>query len=423
MNNETTTDSSNAPARLHIEHDSEMVRIPIIDRGLAISERKDGPADVNRMADVHVPVDWIDRSYLGVVQESRHNLAKITVQQPQSENYQTVLHGYVSSVGGSSETNVARVRIVDPSKFLGQISASTTFGGIEQRNDIESVLEYVTGRMEEETPFEDIGYVTNVNDPSIVEKDDNPGRLGLRTQQRRFQRNRDVLTDVMSWLAKTVGGVWQIRPFGDRIGIEVTTDPHNDRVLGAHDGEESDSLLMENNALAELRPINAVRAVGTVNKSIEQSLFDAELPFGGDEFPVATVEHPTLVDRANGRRQMKRIEVDVGTKSGVVNAAKRKLKDLTDGPSGGQLIAAPIPQITPYDRVSAVPACNEHREADVKPIDYEAERVRHIFRPSSQKPHRTEIEASLYTPLTEMEVTESKMVPVKQRSQALHEEG
>ena len=82
-------DDCNPVARVYVDGE----RIPIINDGLGLQMRKEGPADIVRMADVRFPVQWTDESYSHVVNEGLHDRARIEVRDTVTDEYETVLDG------------------------------------------------------------------------------------------------------------------------------------------------------------------------------------------------------------------------------------------------------------------------------------------------------------------------------------------
>jgi len=406
-----------APAKLWVNGK----QIPIINTGLGLEMRKEGPADINRMADVRIPVEWhdgADHSYL--VDEGFFKDARIEVRDGVSGEDVTVLHGHVTSVGGGADSaNTMRLRVAGPEQFLSEIDITVSTGAGGGRSQeagfvkgIKHVLDTVVELFNAQSAYSGVDWELQYSDNEFLEAVDE-NIVQTQVSHQRFTRNRHTLVDALEWVAGVLDGFYYFEQTEDAPKLIIDDDPTKEFDATADD---SDLRLRNNNALAELRPINAIEAIGKTRKDVP--IIGIEMPWGGDEFPAVKLKHPKLVERA-GEEYVRRIEPDTGSLKATENTARRRFKKMLDDPSGGELEFSPAPKVTPYDKISAVPACNESINADVAAIDYEVERLRHVIRGDQDEPWRTEVEGSLYVDMDNIEVVHSKMVPTEKRTQHL----
>lgn len=395
----------NAVARARIADQ----RIPIIDDGLVIEMRKDGPLSITRHADVYFPAEWVgDTSYIEGINEDYYTQGVIEIHDPTSSNdtYRTVLRGHVTSMGTTGR-NTAHARIADPAMFFNAIGITETF---DATDTVASVLDAIQSKMILASPiYNQIQIDIRADGSTTVIPESS--EVSMSKNVKRFVRNRDTLMDVLNWVQERTAFVFFIEPTGDgKVRLVVDDDPYREYKIGGPDSIP----VYANNALASLNPVNTVTVVGSSKFSQSIGNFDLNLPLGGKDFPAAIATATKLKERADGRRRSVRVERDVRTKASAENAAKIELKKKLDSPSGGLIAIAYLPQLRPYDKVRV----NALGQPDKPRFIYEVERLRHIFRADSDEPYRTEMEVSLFTAFEDID-TQSQLLSVEDKSESL----
>jgi len=402
--------------------------IPVINQGVAVEARKSGSADAMRVADVYFPAEWDASSYEVLEAIEYYDSVKVEFWSSTLEAYLPVFSGYVTGLGsGSTTNNERRLRAADPSFFLGDVHVNKTFGGSGTVKP-EDVISFVVNQVNKRTPAEITSTVTA--DPGLTGGfwgtviEEFTGVTIKELFQRKFTANRHTAKDVLDWFCEQTAAIYYFAPT-DTPTLVVAESTSTTYSAGA--SEDSGVVLHDNNALSELRPVNCLDLRGSAKHRLSLGPLDANMPLGDGNFPRAVVEHPDLVERAGGKR-ITRV-VDDSNAVGVTEAvgeAARRLKKAIDQPSGGTMICWPAPRLDTYDKLEAVPACDDVISSAPE-LPYEIERVRHVARNTSAEENAsaeesvtayTEVTGSLYTPIEDITTVDehTKMVPTSKRS-------
>lgn len=422
-----------APLGLVVHDNGQQVRLPIIDDGLQLYERKMGPTAITRRAEATIPIEdsdgevWTD--YVEAFQPaggfdaddpadapSARGGASSSVQiadvigQPLGENGEPVgelsvlFRGYVGAVGSRDGVNRARLQVYDPMKFLGQIEAGMKF----KDPSVEEVLaeirsEYVSGQ----NVFTDVDTTTDASDTRLIQgllaergvftldREDTEGfsrkELPSSFAQKTFSTNRDTLVDVVEWLQ----GIANVRVFFQPSGrqsvvLAVVVDSSRTYDLTPSSGVAP--YVIKNNALYELSPINGVKVKGNVGTRVENPIYSFTIPHG-NTYVEAKAVYPPLRDRFGGE-QLKTITSKQTNGDVLQNQAAKELKETVDAEADGEMVTTLAPSLTPYDRVESTPAC-AGITTDVPSLRYEIQEAVHSVVPSDNNLPRTEINVSM----------------------------
>jgi hypothetical protein len=405
------------------QEDGGSVRLPVIDDGLQLYERKIGPTSITRRAEVTVPIEgqsghnWLQYVTAFRSDDSEESSAIQTadiIGQPIGDNGQAVgepavlFRGYVAAIGSSDGVNRARFRILDPMKFLSRIEAGVSFQDVTPTD----VLNYVRDRFVDEQPvFSDVSVDTDGVDNRVIrdvfKRLETVRRLlndeKIIGEVITFSANRDTLTDVLQWLMnRTETRVW-FQPTGER-GIALTAVRDDANQYDLTPSSANPPRVIKNNALYEMRPFNAVRLKGNTGKRIEVGEWGVAAPFG-DTYPEATATYPPLIDRFGGRLSQTGTSKTTDA-ARLEREAKSKLKQELDEFSGGSMVTTLAPMVRPFDRVEATPACSGVT-ADVDALTYEVQEATHSIVPGDNNVPRTTLSVSMAVDPSKIEVRSS----------------
>jgi hypothetical protein len=182
--------------------------------------------------------------------------------------------------------------------------------------------------------------------------------------------------------------------------------------------------VIENEALYEMRPVNAIRLKGDIGFNIRTPTDDAtesasiRTPFGST-YPEVVVQYDPLVKRYGG--QLVRTQTSaLNDVDRLERQARSRLKELLDGVSGGGMRLTFAPHLRPYETVLATPAC-AGVDADVDALRYEVQRATHAVRPDGNVVPHTDIDVSVRVDQDAFTTTEKTVVDTLDR-EALREE-
>jgi len=154
--------------------------------------------------------------------------------------------------------------------------------------------------------------------------------------------------------------------------------------------------VLMNNALYEVKPVNAVTVFGESN---------------GGSFPIAVAAVPHLVESAGGNLFQGNIKETDATATNIAeNHATKELKNRVQGGSLGKIITLPLATATPHMNIKSRPNCGNNVESEVPEITWEIESVVHTISATEQDDryrHQTELNVSPSVIIGEDTITES----------------
>jgi len=411
-------------APIQVEVDG--TRIPIIDKGVTVHQRKGGPLSISRHADVTFPItdgntDWIDKidafDENGSMDRVRVLMKELNARGEPTGDFMCPIDGYVSGVGARGASNSGRLRVLGPYKLLDSIPITTSLKAI---SNIEQLFSWFVKEFNAGQELFDVSLgELETGGQAVIEFG---GGLELAQPNidptfRKFTRNRDTLADVAETIIEeSVFEIW-FEPTDSGIALRVSLSP--DETL---DATESGHLsLIQNEALYEMRPYNALELKGAEGQDIEVGgTTVSETTFTSivdGDYPVATATYPPLVERAGGELK----QVSTSQRAGVQNLeeeAVSRLKKSLDDISGGTLSTALYPHLRPFHTIDAKPACATVIDTDTPTLTYEAERVTHIYAPDPGSvsgpniPH-TEVGVSMFIDPTKIKAEHTTLLSKK----------
>jgi len=420
-----------APLGLVVHDGGEKVRLPIINDGLQLYERKLGPTAITRRAEATIPIedsdgtDWtsyvsafspvgagttsVTTSATGVgfsddAADSGVQIADV-IGQPLGENGEpakepsVLFRGYVGAVGSRDGVNRARLQVYDPMKLLGQVAAGRAFTD----ETTTRVLKYVASEYQASQNVFDTVSVSSAGTVArplrqIALDDASLGDIvGLALSnetlqsQFTFSTNRDTLVDVVEWVQETANiRVW-FQPTGTA-GLALVAVDDGSETYDLTPSSERIPYVIKNNALYELSPINGVKVKGATGRRVGAGPIEFNLPFD-DTYVEATAVYPPLVERYGGEL-LKTVTSKETDGDILANQAAAKLKDAIDAENDGEMVTTLAPQLHVYDRVTSTPAC-AGVTTDVPSLRYEIQEAVHSVVPSDNNLPRTELTVSM----------------------------
>lgn len=271
---------------------------------------------------------------------------------------------------------------------------------------------------------------------------------GILGGQKRFQLNRHNMVDVMNWFAAEIGGKWHFEPSPD--GPVLFFDNTSSRGIEREDGAFTRRMFMDdelvpdapggtqqvinsaqdergdvsdykdrnafttvdvldNNALYDIKPFNTLYLYGESNQN--SATYQALTNSGGspvspataaaatvymtEQFPKVKVTYPPLVERAGGYEYAAPVvNSDKIYLKQAEQAAIKEFRKHLEEETEGNIQLRGEPYILPYDYLRTVPHCNDtFINADVTPITYEVNGVKHIR--SAGQQYKTEVGVSM----------------------------
>ncbi|QGA82761.1 hypothetical protein [Halomicrobium sp. LC1Hm] len=155
-------------------HSTESYYIPVINDGVTMHRRKEGPLAITTICDVQFPAvgpygnDWLDSVTYGAkadievrnrppVDDSETEVPRrqLSTFDGDTDEYTTVHRGYVKSLGsGGATENTMRFRVGGLSQLLTEIPAGVSFNA----SSVDNVLAYVLDQLEQsQSTFDEIG--------------------------------------------------------------------------------------------------------------------------------------------------------------------------------------------------------------------------------------------------------------------------
>lgn len=229
-----------------------------------------------------------------------------------------------------------------------------------------------------------------------------PSGLGSKT----FRSNHDTLLDLYEWFETRTNSVlrFEIAQDGESVHLDADIEPTRRTFAQTEVISEifSESIgrfgvseytfhdpvtVLKNNALYEMKPKNTVHLRGAVGDSFLGGLAEdygeatglVEYETPSEKYPVAKAQIPALVDAADGTELAPEvIDSDASTLEQAEKEAKRRLRELAEEPSEGEIVLKGAPMVRPFDRVDAYEVCNDQVVYDAEPVSYEVESVKHV---------------------------------------------
>lgn len=407
-----------APVRVTVDQDDgEPVALPIVDNGVEVHHRKDGPLDVSRRAEVDFAltsntVDWY--SYVdayeegGGMQQATVYMKALGRDGSYGDNLVPVLRGYIGGVGSSGD-NVGHLTIFGPFKLLQHIAISHTIAPkshalefphlitktLNERQDIIDDVEFWSPALpawksrrdlQTDTSFrrggKQLTYNVDHTSPTSDEEEQYGRNVYFVDEYTRFNRDEHTLADV----AKTFTDDFDLRLYFRTLqdGRNVLHVERSPGLMWDTTGDNTEAPApIHNNAIFEMKPFNAILVKGSRSDN---------------KIPEAIAWYPALTERAGGKiAKVKRTSAPNADRAEA--QARSELKKALDGITGGTINFTLTPNMFPFDAVKAQPSCAGIVSTDLPPIDYEVERASHTIDPkdlSTNELPQTEVAVSMY---------------------------
>lgn len=374
-------------------------RIPVED--IDIHLRKEGVIDVNRYVEGVFASPYNGQDYASLFEtldpdnQTSQDVIRIDVKDYVTNEYHTEFHGTVTGVGnGPNGVEKAwSFRARGPAFFLDKTLASKKFKNASVKN----VLQYVRSELDDKLPISvSMDVLANENAQNATVGGTlsrlNPILGGVAqltdvlSTPKEFQRNRDTLADVVAWLGKKADLTIWLEPTVKGVELIATETP----TQRSHKGHylDGDVEIINNNALAELNPVNSLIANGQAKKSLA-SIGDFDITTPSDTYAQAKARHVGLYRRAGETELFAEPEnvSDGGSSEEVANEARKRLKNHLNQSSSSKIETLLTTPIMPHDTIEALPTCNGDLVSEKIPITYEIDRVHHKVRSGGDVNH------------------------------------
>lgn len=366
-----------------------------------VQVRTDGPAAITRLSDVHFPAYWRGEDVFDELNlsESTERSVPVTIQArpPINSNvdreWRTVHHGWLHKIGSGGNGRLLRMRVSD----YANIASNTSVTAQYRNTEVKTVLSDMVERLYEKsqmpavrlndlpstdvasyTPYEPVGsvYVSNLIRDAL---------LGKKPTSKTFQAvNGDTVADVLNWIADITDTVWFFSPT-DR-GLSLNFIPDSELVTEYESRQTGgDVYIHRNQALYNIDPINRVTTIGEeVDISKETS---------GNVYYTAKATHWPLYESADRSANEKLERGKFSSIDEAKRVATRKLKEQYTHNNEGTIVADGRPELLPYNRISAVPICNDLVDTSINPLTYQIKEVTHKF--ATRGRYKTELNVGI----------------------------
>lgn len=414
---------SECPTRVYVNG----IRIPASDVDVYL--RKEGALDITRYAEVSFASPFAGTSYTDVFQsfvyENQTKPDTLRIDSRTTNNSETdytpIFHGIVTGVGSSTHNNerMYQCRAQGPAHFLDKTSASKQFGGgVSTQFSTSDVIKYVTDELNGKLPITIDKYdgdsestFSGAFNPIIdVFQDVALSVLDKKVvTPKTFQANKHSLKNVINWLRDKFGGRVWIQPTKE--GGQFVWSDNPTKTAGSHKAHYlgGNTNVVNNNALAEIRPINTLIVNGQAKKSVT-SIGEFEINRPAGTFSKIKVRHKQLYERAGSSELLGDTvrKSDAESKQEVVNEARSILKERIDQATAGSMQVLLDSFIQPFDTIEAKPTCDSATTDELEPLMYEVQRAHYIAHPNENTLPYIDLTVGLHTDIQDdIEVVDS----------------
>jgi hypothetical protein len=400
------------------------VRVPVTD--VDIYMRKEGDTSMSRYAEGKIISPWEGVDYANVFDsidegtQTSYDTARIEVRDTQSQTFETAFRGMVTGFGnGGGIQREWNFRAQGPGQFLKHLPISKEFTDLSSLK-LNTVTQFINNELKVRmgmpidvgtfdgpiVPRRKLGTAGDAEGEGesgsvlpggpvefVTEGFGDSTDLQSPANSQHFQRNRDTMADLVSWVEDSFDVYTFFVHSTDPATFIATSFPH----FTLHEAHYLDGgLFIENNdALSEIRPINTVTAKGEAVVSQEdRGLLNINAT--PSEYAFVKVRHTDLFRRAGGvELAAKDLEVNAKDKSKIANKAANHLKKEIDSASGGDMQVLPRTPVQPFDVVRAQPTCDGSAATETEPVEYEVHRVHHKIR--AGEPSATVLDVGVHT--------------------------
>lgn len=388
-------------------------RIPVFNAEIFM--RKEGNLDITRYLECEFAAPYDGEDYTGLFgsltpeTQSNASTVRVDVRDNVTDEYHVQFQGLVTGVGNAAEGPPQRwsFRAEGPGHRLSEIPASKRFADATLRD----VLRYVTERFANHSPL--VASVGDVDQPETIVRDDGEGDglitvnvpfTGVSfetpdptapsaalvdagasvvgagrpftpyTATETFQFGKHTLADVVQWVGRTTSRYIWFEPTPAGVVLVAVKTPltqhHTAHYLGG------DTRVENNDALAELKPVNTLVLKAPAKDSVEQSN-TYQVGERGETILSVKARHEPLYERAGGvelHADTHRLD-DAMTKVEAENKARKLLKEAVDVATSGDMQTLLRGPATPFDTITALPTCSGDEAVGVDALTYEASRI------------------------------------------------
>lgn len=372
---------------------------------------EDGVTDVVRLTEVKFPTEMDGMSVVDHIDafepssQSEYDVASVYYKDRVSGGWFLEQKGWVRGVGPTNEIGEGKMWVDDPSNLLTGIPFSRAYSDAT----LGTVLRDVRDEFEEYTIFDSVEVDASGLDLLFLD-DENFVESGLENifEQKSFTANRHTLVDALNWATSSLHARAWFEPLPDRLVLVFDIDFGVSGRFVDQTIEDPNSpvfKIIENDAIDELRPLNAV----TVNGSSKVSVAGFTIrQLESGSFPQVSVQHTPLVERTGQMLPGQYVDSGTTTIEQTENYAKKELKTRLTGTGEGDILGFGRPDILVGDRLTARPFCqSDVPTTDVPPpLDYEIQQIQHECESGV---YTTRVNVHVWVDADDIDVVESGM--------------
>jgi len=361
--------------------------------------RREGDCSMTSYAEAEIvsPYNGVDYANafrgLNPSEQNAFDVIRIAVRDYETGQFFTQFHGLVTGVGNSSgASRVFTTRAQGLGQFPSNVEASVNFES-EQGIAPDTVLGYIEDELTSLAPSNfSVGQFTETESVDVNDSDNltpidvllSSNRTFITDQgniwtSKSFTANRHTVADVITWFENKTNTRLFFAPTFNGAAIGAVVDAS----ITTHDAHylDGDIRIVENDAFAELRPVNSLVGKGAAQRSLENddSLFGVSAT---KQYARVLARHDGLYRRSGQTRLVPQTqyESDAENKGEVIKETKRALARAIEDTTGGDMVTLQRAPLFPFDRINAKPTCDQQTGTNTKPITYEVDRVHHKLR-------------------------------------------
>lgn len=396
--------TKDAPAELYLggyPNSNESDRVPIVNGGVTLHERTDGPIDLTRIVQVEVPIEFYETNWESVTRSKMGEIATLRLYDESLDEFGVPFVGTVTGVGAAG-TNTLELQIKSPSLTLTEQGLSYSIG---RNTPNQSILDKITSHIERVHPqYDSVDYeIPN----EVGGKDNTPTEKSAQRSldfvdrypqvSKQFTRDKNSINDLISTLSSVYPLRAQFTPsVGDDDDVTLRLEANSEGTIRDAEHLGGDVAVFENNALAKIAPINQLRlegVTGDVLRGLGQEVHISEM---NDTYPYAVVNYPKLKNLAGGA-----IEAQETVKLTDTDAVQRRAEKMLDNrvlnAEGGEIKTEATPSLSPYNGIQSLPR-TEEAVVDSQPISYRITEAKHSYYANERGVHGdSKYTVSLYT--------------------------
>jgi hypothetical protein len=433
-------------SRVEVRVEEETIPTTNVRTEVSSDAQKSG-ADITRLTEIKLPLSWRGENIVDSIDsfdpanQSSYDRVTILFQSVRVESWVKVHRGFVRGVSGAESMNVGRMIVQDVAALTTAIPFSETYDRPSLGQVFKDVADTIRGNSVFNPQFSNLsgrdvsgeGGLDKMGETEAFVADSsygvgayNPqGKYNQIPDKKSFKSNRHSCADALNWVTDVGGGKWY-SSFREGFELNLVYDDGSNSVTftqrtgrggpqerllnnqGSFPNASKNELdIIENDALAEIFPVNTLTLRGATGTSIlgwETSATPSK------KAPWVVVQYPPFIRAAGGNVVGKTIETDNVTLDSAKNTAKKKLEQEILDSGTGEMKCYGNPYPKPYDTIRAKPECADVVIGDTPSLPYEVAGV--VQRKSAFEEMKTNIKVCPVVDASLMEVKNAEMKKV-----------